>query len=260
MKVCRVVCVSGGDGTRQCCLEHATEKFNSLVRSVVGVLIASTSCGKYRIQQYYGLPRPSTISVSVQKLHVTGALLHQVGLQTVAECNDEKCFKTVPDVHPPPNIVFALLCACLCYRTSSCLSFRREGFGEIVSIATECLEYSRKASGTGSSTFTGIAAATQGHLFQQQMATEEQQQLQHPTEVQPDAGHVNDGMDVTKDPQASIVSGRGGGGAADASGKGRKKRAYRKAPDAPTRGRSAYVLYSMAKREEVKAALPPEAK
>ncbi|CAN0407227.1 unnamed protein product, partial [Hapterophycus canaliculatus] len=42
--------------------------------------------------------------------------------------------------------------------------------------------------------------------------------------------------------------------------KRRKKRAYKKAPDAPRRGRSAYVLFSMEAREEVKNALPEGSK
>jgi hypothetical protein len=40
----------------------------------------------------------------------------------------------------------------------------------------------------------------------------------------------------------------------------KRKRLFKKAPGAPTRGRSAYVLYSLAKREEVKAGLPEGSK
>ncbi|CAM9613387.1 unnamed protein product, partial [Choristocarpus tenellus] len=42
--------------------------------------------------------------------------------------------------------------------------------------------------------------------------------------------------------------------------KRRKKRPYKKAPDAPRRGRSAYVLFSMHKRDDVKASLPEGSK
>lgn len=53
----------------------------------------------------------------------------------------------------------------------------------------------------------------------------------------------------------------GAGAASGATpGKRRKKRAYKKAPDAPRRGRSAYVLFSMEAREEVKNALPEGSK
>lgn len=51
----------------------------------------------------------------------------------------------------------------------------------------------------------------------------------------------------------------GGGGSAPPA-KRRKKRAYKKAPDAPRRGRSAYVLFSMEAREDVKGSLPEGAK
>lgn len=51
------------------------------------------------------------------------------------------------------------------------------------------------------------------------------------------------------------------GAAAGATpGKRRKKRAYKKAPDAPRRGRSAYVLFSMEARESVKNGLPEGSK
>lgn len=62
-----------------------------------------------------------------------------------------------------------------------------------------------------------------------------------------DQGHYDDGPE-------------GGAGAAPNSSKRRKKRAYKKAPDAPRRGRSAYVLFSMEAREEVKNALPEGSK
>lgn len=52
----------------------------------------------------------------------------------------------------------------------------------------------------------------------------------------------------------------GGGSSAPRQRKMRKKRAYKKAPDAPRRGRSAYVLFSMDAREQVKASLPPGSK
>eukprot|EP00903_Cladosiphon_okamuranus_P014823 g13728.t1 len=53
----------------------------------------------------------------------------------------------------------------------------------------------------------------------------------------------------------------GDGAASGATpGKRRKKRAYKKAPDAPRRGRSAYVLFSMEARESVKNGLPEGAK
>lgn len=48
--------------------------------------------------------------------------------------------------------------------------------------------------------------------------------------------------------------------AAATPGKRRKKRAYKKAPDAPRRGRSAYVLFSMEARESVKNGLPEGSK
>jgi hypothetical protein len=44
--------------------------------------------------------------------------------------------------------------------------------------------------------------------------------------------------------------------AAEPAKKKRKAKAYKKAPGAPIRGRSAYVLFSIAKREEVKKSLP----
>lgn len=50
------------------------------------------------------------------------------------------------------------------------------------------------------------------------------------------------------------------GGAAATPTKRRKKRAYKKAPDAPRRGRSAYVLFSMEARESVKNGLPEGSK
>lgn len=52
----------------------------------------------------------------------------------------------------------------------------------------------------------------------------------------------------------------GGDGTGKTPSKKRKKRAYKKAPDAPRRGRSAYVLFSMEAREKVKNDLPPGAK
>lgn len=52
----------------------------------------------------------------------------------------------------------------------------------------------------------------------------------------------------------------GGGGAGATPSKRRKKRAYKKAPDAPRRGRSAYVLFSMEARESVKNGLPEGSK
>ncbi|CAM9436643.1 unnamed protein product [Ectocarpus sp. 12 AP-2014] len=64
-----------------------------------------------------------------------------------------------------------------------------------------------------------------------------------------DQGHYDDGSE-----------GGAAGGAAPGSSKRRKKRAYKKAPDAPRRGRSAYVLFSMEAREEVKNALPEGSK
>ena len=55
--------------------------------------------------------------------------------------------------------------------------------------------------------------------------------------------------------------GEGAAAAAEATpGKRRKKRTYKKAPDAPRRGRSAYVLFSMEAREEVKNSLPEGSK
>jgi high mobility group protein B2 len=51
-----------------------------------------------------------------------------------------------------------------------------------------------------------------------------------------------------------------GAGPAGSTKRTKKKRAYKKAPGAPKRGRSAYVLYSIAKREEIKASLPEDAK
>lgn len=55
-------------------------------------------------------------------------------------------------------------------------------------------------------------------------------------------------------------SAAGDGGASATPGKRRKKRAYKKAPDAPRRGRSAYVLFSMDAREAVKGSLPEGSK
>ena len=51
-----------------------------------------------------------------------------------------------------------------------------------------------------------------------------------------------------------------GAGAGATPSKRRKKRAYKKAPDAPRRGRSAYVLFSMEARESVKNGLPEGSK
>ena len=67
-------------------------------------------------------------------------------------------------------------------------------------------------------------------------------------------GAGEDEMDDTE------AVGAGGGSSAPRQRKMRKKRAYKKAPDAPRRGRSAYVLFSMDAREDVKASLPPGAK
>lgn len=50
------------------------------------------------------------------------------------------------------------------------------------------------------------------------------------------------------------------GGASATPSKRRKKRAYKKAPNAPRRGRSAYVLFSMEAREDVKNGLPEGSK
>lgn len=73
-------------------------------------------------------------------------------------------------------------------------------------------------------------------------------------------GHVAYEGDVGLE-DGGYDDGEGAAAAADATpGKRRKKRAYKKAPNAPRRGRSAYVLFSMEAREEVKNGLPEGSK
>lgn len=75
-------------------------------------------------------------------------------------------------------------------------------------------------------------------------------------EAEENAGYEGEGAD-----EGNYAESEGGGGAGGATpGKRRKKRAYKKAPDAPRRGRSAYVLFSMEARESVKNGLPEGSK